>query len=165
MYMHMHMYMHSEERALLARAGGVLVLRGARDRWCGLCELQAVVACAKSAGGRWRRCAGWRGRRVTSSGARLGRGGAGRARRRAARLDAAARGHGAGLGWRWLRLAYSGATNLHNREEVTWLDPLLIGRPSFGYFDLGVVSKVSCTSLGSSLLEHYSYLITYSARI
>ena len=26
------------------------MLRGARDRWRGLCELQAVVACAKSAG-------------------------------------------------------------------------------------------------------------------
>ena len=34
----------------MARAGGVLVLRGARDRWRWLCELQAVAACAKSVG-------------------------------------------------------------------------------------------------------------------
>ena len=47
---------------MLARAGGVLVLRGARDRWRWLCELQAVVACAKSAGERWRRCVGLAGK-------------------------------------------------------------------------------------------------------
>ena len=49
---------------MLAWAGGVLVLRGARDRWRWLCELQAVVACAKSVCERWRRCASWRRRRV-----------------------------------------------------------------------------------------------------
>ena len=54
--------------------------------WRGRCELQ-------SCGQRWRRCADWRGRRLASSGAMLGRGRAGRARRRAARLDAAACGH------------------------------------------------------------------------
>ena len=80
-----------------ARAGGMLVWRGARAMWRGCCDVRAVMACAKSVSERWRRCAGWRERRVASSGAMLGRGGAGRARRRAARLDAAACGHGAGL--------------------------------------------------------------------
>ena len=42
----------------------------------------------------------------------------------------------------------------------------LIGGPSFGHFEaIAANTKFSCTSLGSSLLEHYSYLITYSARI
>ena len=76
-----------------ARAGGMLVWRGARATWRGCCDVRTVMACAKSVSERWRRCAGWRERRVASSGAMLGRGGAGRARRRAARLDAAACGH------------------------------------------------------------------------
>ena len=46
-------------RASRARTGGVLVRRGTRARWRGLCDRQAVVACAKSGearlrgGGRW----------------------------------------------------------------------------------------------------------------
>ena len=85
-----------EERASQARASGSLVLRGA-----GTVTLTVRAAgcrgLRKVSGERWRRCASWRRRRL-ASGAMLGRGGGGRARRRAARLGAAACGHGAGPG-------------------------------------------------------------------
>ena len=58
-----------------------LVLRGARSGWRGLCELQAVAACAKSGRSSWRRCGGWLGRswrpraRCLGGGEQGGRGG------------------------------------------------------------------------------------------
>ncbi len=148
------------------------MLRGARDRWRGLCELQAVGAGAKSAGNRWRRCAGWQRRRRASSGAMLGRGGAGRARRRMARSCARCweRGVGPGACACSRGMACSGRRVTRGNRWVTChmkFDEmhLICRRSSRPFLPISPTTKFSGASLGSSLLEHYSYLMTYSARI